>query len=211
MFGQLSDRIGRKLPILAPFIGEALSCIVMIFNSIYIESSLGFMLLASVCYGCGGSLYSILMTTVAYVTDISPNESKTMRVSLLYACSSLASFIVLTFSGVLLDHTSFELVFTLCFCIYVIGALYVIIFLKNVKASSRNDDVSEDTKKAESDDVTCCQEFLQSVKEICLVVVRPRKYNRRKHILLLAVVIVTELLGTSDTTTTITLLILQNL
>ena len=195
VFGQISDRFGRKLPILAPFVGEILNCVALFFNSVYMESSLGYMLIGSFLGGLGGGLYSILMSTVAYITEISSNERKTLRVSLLYACSNLASFVVLTFSGVLLDHTSFQFVFGLCICIYVIGVLYVIIFLKNVTATSRVSDVSNDEKKEEDDDVTCCEETVENVKEIAMVAMKYRKYNRRKQILLLMVSVVGEILG----------------
>ena len=81
----------------------------------------------------------MFMTTVAYVNDVSHDDSRTSRLSLLYACSSLASLVSYSVSGIILDSTNYETVFTLCLILYVLGILYVICIVREIKPRKEKD------------------------------------------------------------------------
>ena len=203
VYGQVSDKYRRKLPILFPFLGSLGEALVYLMNSLYMQAPLPLMLIGPFCNGIGGSVVTLLMTTVAYVTDVSNDDSRTSRVSLLYACSSLASLLSFTFSGILLDNSRYETVFALCLLIYSGGALYVIFFVREIKPQKRqNNTDNKDTSDDDKTDATAetadsrCQTFGRYLKEICLVPFIKRKFNRRVHILVLMAIVVLCGLGT---------------
>ena len=142
----------------------------------------------------------MFMTTVAYVNDVSHDDSRTSRLSLLYACASLASMLSYSVSGIILDSTNYETVFALCLVLYVLGILYVICIVREIKPrkekESDNQNTTDDEANALADIVSLsCRKICRCVKEICMVVFIKRKYNRRAHILVLMIIIVGCCLG----------------
>ena len=201
VYGQVSDKYRRKLPILFPFIGSFSESLVYLLNSIYMQAPLPLMLIGPFSSGIGGSLLTILMTTVAYVNDVSHDDSRTSRVSLLYACSSLASLVSYSVSGILLDSTNFETVFSICLIIYGIGMLYVICVVREIKPQKQKDSDNKTPTDDKTDAVTetvdsSCKTLGRYLKEVGMVAFMKRKYNRRVHILVLMTIVVGCGLGT---------------
>ena len=109
------------------------------------------MLIGSCSGGIGGGILTMFMTTVAYVNDVSHDDSRTSRLSLLYACASLASMVSYSVSGIILDSTNYQTVFTLCLIIYGIGVLYVICLVREIKPKTQQQ-MSDNYKHLSGDD-----------------------------------------------------------
>ena len=160
-------------------------------------SPLGFLLIGSFMSGISGGLTSLLMGVMSYVSSIAGPDNQTFRISVMYGCSSMASLFAYSFSGILFDATGFVLVFGVCIILYLIGIIYVIFVLKDLKIephTNKNKDTKDYLKK-EDEERSLLKDIWKHTKEVFCVAFIKRKYNARVHIFVLMGVIILELLS----------------
>ena len=164
-------------------------------------SPLGFLLLGSFMGGISGGYTSLLMGVMSYVSTIATPDRKTFRISIMYGSASMASLVAFTFSGVLFDATGFVMVYGVSIILYLIGIVYVVFFLKDLKiVTNKNqnvdskDEFKKDEKKEEKEQ-NVLKELWTHAKEVLCVAFIKRKYNDRVHIFILMAVIILELLS----------------
>ena len=105
LYGSWSDRISRKIPIMLPMIGNCISCLLYIFAAEYILLPCGFMLLITFIEGMFGGGSTFFMAMVSYQSHITMPKNRTFRISLLYGCMYVGSFLGYVVSGTLLEET----------------------------------------------------------------------------------------------------------
>ena len=184
VYGQLSDHIRRKIPLVMACIGKMLQVTVLLLNSIFMTANPAFMLLARVLEGIGGGNLVMLTGTVCYVTHVADDDMKTSRISVLYACSHVASIIAFLISGILFTNTSYVFVFALCAAIYFVTFVYTVFAVKEIYPSR---DVSGTTDLERTRSTPACRRVCRKlgsgIKETLVVVFRKREGSQRVPIL----------------------------
>lgn len=131
--GFWSDRYGRRLPLVLALTGELLACAAKLYNSIYMDADITWLLLPFLFHGIFGCSTSILMSIFSYLSEVSTKKNRTLRVviaeALIFTSMGLAQLV----SGVTLDNTSFNLLYVMCVCILTGVLAYVFICLPDIK------------------------------------------------------------------------------
>ena len=202
LYGSWSDRFSRRLPMLLSLFGLLINSVLYMLSSILPESSLGFLLLSNFIIGCSGGLLTMLVSTMSYISDISTPESRTTRISILYASSNIGSLIAFTLSGVIFDHSGFIVMYSICISLSLLGIVYTIVRVKDIK---QRQDVksSVDTKEAGKDvnsDPTKKEKWtkywnISHVKDVVMVTVTKRENNHRAHILAVLTILLLYIFG----------------
>ncbi len=159
-----------------------LASIVYILMSLYDSIPVSMIVLASFFSGIFGGFVSCIMSVMSYISAISSEESRSMRVAMLEAMTFCGGTVGPFIGGALLGATqSHAAVFLVIMAFYVLVILYVIFLVPSVK-----DDRSTDEQLLLTSDNCCrklfsCHHF-QSSLQTCF---KPRPNSRRRNLLLL--------------------------
>jgi Major Facilitator Superfamily. len=118
------DITGRKRVMIMPMIGGALSTIIMIINSHFINWSVAFMMIGTFLEGLFGQFAAILASVFAYLADVTTVEARTKRTVLLESMIYLGGVTANCISGVLLQYYGFVPPFVLILAMYVFQIIY---------------------------------------------------------------------------------------
>lgn len=151
-YGSWSDHISRKIPIMLPLIGNIIQNVLYIFAAKNIQSPYGFMLLINFIAGiCGGSA-TFFMAAISYQSHVTPQKSRTFRISIVYGCLNVGSFMGALLSGIMLEKTGFTFVYCVAIITTSISLIYVIFGIKDVKKDSlvANSIYAQNTQSSET-------------------------------------------------------------
>ncbi|XP_039249020.2 lysosomal proton-coupled steroid conjugate and bile acid symporter SLC46A3-like isoform X2 [Styela clava] len=101
-----SDKIGRKWAIAIPTFGTAIGSAVQVIAILY-RLPLYWTIIVSFIYGASGSYVAILNIGTAYLSDITYEEDRDRRFTILQACASFGGGVVLVASGYWIDSQGF--------------------------------------------------------------------------------------------------------
>ncbi|XP_046438910.1 proton-coupled folate transporter-like [Daphnia pulex] len=180
--GSYSDLYDRKWPLLFPACGMVLASIVYILMSLYDSIPVSMIVLASFLSGIFGGFVSCIMSVMSYISAVTSEESRSLRVAMLEAMTFCGGTVGPFIGGALLGATqSHAAVFLVIMAFYVLVILYVIFLVPSVK-----DDRSADEQLILTSENYCrklfsCHHF-QSSLQTCF---KPRPNNRRRNLLLL--------------------------
>ena len=128
--GPMSDSLGRKTPMILPFLGHVVIAGFLILNvyctwwpveATLLESTWGFF---------GGGFATVSLLSYSYVSDVSSPENIMSRIAVLDGLKLLADPAGTYLSGILFKYFGYYVVFTTSGIFALLGALYVIFFLK---------------------------------------------------------------------------------
>ena len=130
LYGSLSDHYSRKLALALPSLGQALSMANYVLNSVYMEWHVGYLLVGQVISGLFGSWITCLLAAFSYLSEVSSAEKRTVRISVAEGILSLSIAISFILSGVILEHTNYQITFGICVALYIVAILYVVVVLR---------------------------------------------------------------------------------
>ena len=130
IFGPCSDKVGRKYILLFPLVGGMIESCALILNSYYNQWDLSAIFVGAVVSGFFGNYATILMAVFAYISDISIESSRTLRVSLLESMVFLGGAIGELLGGLLVDNAGFFIAFSLACGVHALNLLYVVFILQ---------------------------------------------------------------------------------
>ncbi|KAK6183630.1 hypothetical protein SNE40_011067 [Patella caerulea] len=133
----LVDHVSHKAAILITASFGVFANVTNLLNSVYIDLDASYLLIGSIISGCGGSFTAMMMVIYSYITNISADESKTVRVSFVEAMIFLAGTIGVFCSGLMVDRLGFVFTFSFTTGLFVVLILYVLIWLPDVKSDRR--------------------------------------------------------------------------
>ncbi len=128
--GPCSDKVGRKLFMILPLVGNAINAASMIANSYYDNWPVAYMLFGSIVSGFFGNFAMVLMAVFAYLSDITTEKSRTLRLTLLESMTFVGGCVGELISGVMVDHVGYYITFCLVLGILILTLLYVGLFLE---------------------------------------------------------------------------------
>ncbi|XP_046571893.1 proton-coupled folate transporter-like [Haliotis rubra] len=187
LYGSWGDKVGRKLPVIIPCLGAALSSIVYLLLSIYPSSKLEYLLIGALVKGLSGGFPTLLMSVYSYVSHIADPSNKTMRIGILESMTFFAGTVGVFISGVMLDNTSYMFVFAFISVSFFLGMVYAIIRLENITAN---------TRRREGEGV-CMYWCLTSVLESGRCVMKKREEKKNLYIFLALIIFIIIVMGTS--------------
>ena len=125
ILGPCSDKVGRKYILLFPLIGGVIEGTALILNSYYMQWDVSAILVGVIISGFFGNYATILMAVFAYISDISAEKSRTLRVSLLESMVFIGGAFGELVGGLLVDNAGFFIAFSLACGVHVLNLLYV--------------------------------------------------------------------------------------
>lgn len=173
----------RKWPLLLPACGMVLASIVYILMSVYESIPVSMIVLASFLSGIFGGFVSCIMAVMSYISAISSEESRSLRVNMLEAMTFVGGTIGPFIGGALLGATgSHAAVFLVILAFYVIVIAYVVLCVPSIKhTNTSTGDSFTLTSGNACAKLFSCHHFESSLRT-CF---RPRPNNRRRSLLLL--------------------------
>ena len=130
--GSWSDRFGRKWPVAIPPLGGVLGSLVYIIISFEPSAPVLWICFASFLPGMTGGFVSCIMSCMTYVSAVTTDEQRTVRVSRLEAMIFLGGTIGPFISGSMLPYTGHGYAFAFMMLCYMTAFLYAAILVKDV-------------------------------------------------------------------------------
>ena len=127
--GAWSDRIGRKLPIVLPCLGNVLAGVFYVLATFQIFPSMPFVLTGLITQGIFGKGAVLTMAVYSYISDISSEESRTKRVGRILAMRHFGTFAGQMLAGLSLEFFSFRVSFCCVIAIYLLAIFLIVFFL----------------------------------------------------------------------------------
>ena len=159
-----------------------LASIVYILMSLYDSIPVSMIVLASFLSGIFGGFVSCIMAVMSYISAISSEESRSMRVAMLEAMTFCGGTIGPFIGGALKSATdSHAVVFLVIMAIYVLVIVYVIFCVPSVKDEDPSGDVALISSSNSCAQLFSCHHFKSSL-QTCF---KQRPNNRRRNLLML--------------------------
>ncbi|CAO1411836.1 unnamed protein product [Diamesa hyperborea] len=135
----------RKPLVLMPIVGELIGCLVLLMSSIFMDEIP--MQVPAYSERIAPSVFGgqtlMLMGIYSYLSEITSEENRTFRFGCLTVFFTLIPIFSIPWSGVLFNYLGYTKLFALCVTIYVLGILYIIFVLKEVKVEIKSDKKEE--------------------------------------------------------------------
>ncbi|XP_055334902.1 proton-coupled folate transporter-like [Paramacrobiotus metropolitanus] len=128
--GQWSDKYGRKVPMLMPFLGLFL-CGVILLLCAYLPIHPMYMLFASLLAACLGGWMMFPMALFAYIGDYTNESNRTLIMGIAAGVQAIGNTAGMLIGGTLLHHYGFAVPFYLFCALHVASFIYVVIFVKD--------------------------------------------------------------------------------
>ena len=135
LMGSYTDRMGRKVALVAPVIGGGLRAILTLII-IYLDLSMKYLYLAAAVEGLSGGSATFTMALFAYVADISTKERRSIRIFMVQLVNTLGMAMAQITIGYMIFYWSFSYPYGLILCIYVM-CLGLICMLRESVADTR--------------------------------------------------------------------------
>lgn len=129
ILGSWSDKVGRKVVLTLPCVGNVLLYISHILNAAFASLDVNFLLIGVCISGIFGGFATLLLAVFSYISDITDKSQRTVRVAILESMIFLGGTVGNLIGGVLLDHRGFMAAFGLCLGVMVVIILYITFLL----------------------------------------------------------------------------------
>ena len=132
-FGKWTDHIGRKIPSLLPIAGNMMGILVYILASTLLPRyALLLILIGSVVRGLSGKSQFVVTALQSYVVDICPRDKLTSGLGTFIATSMWGFSVGLVAMGLLLDWTSFPIIFCSLIVVMTVCIILILVFIHDV-------------------------------------------------------------------------------
>ena len=172
VYGTISDKYSRKLPILLPLIGSLLLSFVCLLMAAIPQLPVEIYLIGKVLDGCGGAWVTFTMAAISYMASVTTKAEHTKRFGVIEGMAAAGLAAAYFLSGLIMAITNIILVFGLVLFLQFIAVFYILLFISDVKPNQ--DDVV-------SDENNICWKILKTLRNI----IRPRAQNGRCHLVML--------------------------
>lgn len=176
--GTWSDMHGRKIPMILPLAGAALSGVVLVIAAYFEELPAEFLLLSPALAGLSGGMSTLVVAVFSYVSDISTEKSRTIRMGFVTGMWFLGSPVGSVLAGVLITYTNYVTVFSLGSAILVVCLIYVHF---RIKDNIPNKKLEATIKKSIWKEICSCSNY----KDSFITALKKRPDHKRSHLWLL--------------------------
>lgn len=192
--GSWSDRHARRKPcMILPLVGEIGTTVGSLISLYFFyELPVEFNCFAeAIPQGLGGGWYTMCVGVFTYVTQISTEENRTLRIGAVSVLVTISLGMGSTMSGILFNKLGFYGVFLLSIAMYTTALIYI---------HFRIHDIEESIEKSEKSSVGFLKDFfdLSHIKDTIKVAFKQGPRNRKKRIcaiMLLLMVTIAPVIG----------------
>ncbi|XP_042212999.1 solute carrier family 46 member 3-like [Homarus americanus] len=131
--GSWSDKHGRKIPMILPLFGNFLSTLIIMINAYWIELPAMYILFASIPISLTGGTITYFMACYAYMSDMTRERTRTMRMAFLNLGFSLGSPLGFFLGGILFDRAGYLGNFGASALFFLIAIIYAIIRIEDTR------------------------------------------------------------------------------
>ena len=131
LYGSLSDNVSRRLTLALPAVGQMLSTTNFVVTSVYLESHVGYTLIGQLISGLFGGWITCCLAAFSYLSEVTTVASRTTRTSIAEGVISYSIATSFFLSGIILDHTSFQFVFSISVGLNVLVVVYTYAWVKD--------------------------------------------------------------------------------
>ncbi len=131
VFGSISDRYGRRLPMVISSVGHILSLVPNLLVALVPSCPTWLLIMGSLAYGLLGGKLTYYACCYSYLSDVTTPEDKTCRFSFLTAASRCGMIVAFFLSGILLQQVGFVVIYSGLIGIILLTIVYVLVFLKD--------------------------------------------------------------------------------
>ena len=144
LLGALSDSLGqagrKRMLLISPTL-HAVQSIVLFLNTQYFSLSIYFLLAAPLVTVFVGQAGGALLLVYIYVADMTPRGSqRTLKLSILVGCFTIAVAVAGVISGWLIDKLGFRFTYLVTFALSVLNCFYTTFFVPALATPSSADD-----------------------------------------------------------------------
>ncbi|XP_042883936.1 solute carrier family 46 member 3-like [Penaeus japonicus] len=133
VLGSWSDKYGRKLPMLLPFVGSVLATIIYMTNALLWWLPVELVVLAGIPRGLSGGLITLLMATYSYVSDLSGLQSRTLRIAFLDFTMFVGAPLGLFLSSLLFSRFGYVGVFSVSGTGFLLSVIYIVLRIEDTR------------------------------------------------------------------------------
>jgi PCFT/HCP family folate transporter-like MFS transporter 1/3 len=202
-FGSWSDKISRKAPMLVVFSGSIIATACDLVCAMFMESSPAYLIIGNVVYGSTGGFSVFYVSIFSYLAEVVSVESRTTRISIIYAVLTLSFALSSACAGFAVEHLGFIFCYIFIIVCYTLSLIYAVIRIKDIKPADRQnmDNGSENVTLAARKDRDCKGKLVllcnpSHFRNSFLVTFRKREGDARKSIIITAAICFT-ILATS--------------
>lgn len=168
-----SEKFSYKIPMICANCGCILATIVNLFVSkLRSSNSIEFLFFSNIFLSFFGSTSTMFSIVYNYITKITTNENRTIRIAILESCLLFGSTIGLISSGPLLKTFNFVSVFLIVIVIHLLNIFYICFYVREL--------IKTDEKLFTIKSFRLCKEIRQSFR----ILIKSRQGNQRQHLLL---------------------------
>ncbi|XP_077139119.1 proton-coupled folate transporter-like isoform X1 [Ranitomeya variabilis] len=179
-----SRRVGMILPCVFSVASGALYIVIYYVQSMPVYWTFA----SSALVGISGGHVSMFLSVFSYVADITESMNRTFRMGIAESMIFLGGTFGFLLSGILLEYSTFTIVFGVyCGC-NLFGALYVLIWLQESKPSNGYSRLSEefiDGDESEERTILAKKSVTTYIKDSFSTIVKKREGQNRQKILLI--------------------------
>lgn len=125
ILGSWSDKVGRKIVLILPSVGNVLLYINYMLNVGFFSLDVNYILIGVCISGFFGGFATTLLGVFSYISDITDKSQRTMRVAVLESMTFMGGTVGNLIGGVLVEHGGFMVAFGLCLGLNVLIITYV--------------------------------------------------------------------------------------
>ncbi|XP_033735721.1 proton-coupled folate transporter-like [Pecten maximus] len=140
--GPWGDRLGRKYPMMLTIIGNMLLTVCNLVVSSHTNISIKYILIGKIINGMTGGFIGLMMSVYSYIGHVSSAKNRTSRVGVAEAMIFLSGTAGVLISGIIIDKTSFNFVFSFICVMQFLALLYAVFVLENLGPSEEQTNTS---------------------------------------------------------------------
>ncbi|CAL4080392.1 unnamed protein product [Meganyctiphanes norvegica] len=171
-----SDKHGRRVPILMGLAGWILYCIVYILAVIFTSWTPWVLLLAAFLRSLGGWHWVIAMASYAHIADVSSEESRTARMTLMMVCKGFGMSAGTALGPILHNLSGYALVFAVSMALYIVCFIWSIFVIPHRPYNPQDSTI----RKSKCERILSIpRKIKQNVKDLISTSLRKREGHKR--------------------------------
>lgn len=187
--GSWSDKFGNKLPVIVPTFGNLGGVLLYLICTLNPGKNIPLLLIGASIRGLCGRTPIITMATHSYVSEVSTEEQRTGRLSILQSMNYFGYLTGSFMLGILLDYTSYSIVFGIVLVLFSLCIPITLIFMTD-KSSVKGISLCQPCGSISDEDMESEKEqpywfSLTYVRDSLLVLTVRRQYYKRLKLWLL--------------------------
>ena len=139
LYGPLSDKLGRRVFLIIPSVGNIFGAVALIIQSEIPLMPLEYLLATELIVGLSGNVVTTYVVAKSYLCDITDRTNRTKRLGVIKSMSYFGGPVCAFLSGILVDREGFASVYYIIAGIHVFIVIYVAVWLQESRGEDHHE------------------------------------------------------------------------